>query len=306
MPKVSVIVPVYDGEKYILETLSSIRAQFFRDFEVIVVDDGSTDATVSLVEGVDKNINIIRCDRKGVSKARNIGVAAAQGQFIAFLDADDLWNPGKLLSQIGAFERDSEELGVVFTEFVAGNIVPDYFNNANVGDSGVCHELSGWIYPKLLLTNWALTSSLMIRRSAFLDAGGFDESLEVGEDWDLLLRLSRHVRFCKLAGEMVFYRQHAMQTTRRPRKTDFQEFVVERAVSRWGLCGPDGESVDVARFQQRRYRRLISHGFAHLASGDPSVAQACFLKAVKQKPFSLKLWFNLLRAWRVQHGLPRS
>src|SRR5262249_46275201 len=106
MPKVSVVMPVYNGERFLRESLESVFAQTFQDFEMLCVDDGSTDRSASILQQYGPRIRVVRQENAGQSAARNAGVALAQGRYIAFLDQDDLWYPSKLMSQVAAIEAN--------------------------------------------------------------------------------------------------------------------------------------------------------------------------------------------------------
>ncbi|HEY1092631.1 MAG TPA: glycosyltransferase family A protein, partial [Burkholderiaceae bacterium] len=119
MPRVSVVIPSYNAEGFIAETLRSVLAQSFTDFEIIVVDDGSSDRTPEIAEAL--GVRVLRQANAGVCAARNRGLAEARGEFICFLDHDDYWYPDKLAAQIAEFERDPE-LGVVYTDIIPWSV----------------------------------------------------------------------------------------------------------------------------------------------------------------------------------------
>jgi len=171
-PAVSVVIPVYNGERYLGEAVESVLAQTYDDFEIIVVDDGSTDGTVSVAEGFGDRVTIVSQERGGAGAARNRGCALARGRFLAFLDADDLWLPNKLEVQRLAFERDAG-LDVVFgllEQFRSPGLPPDPALDTSMMDK----PFAGY-----------LPSAVMIRTEAFARVGDFVEDMRVGEfiDW---------------------------------------------------------------------------------------------------------------------------
>lgn len=195
-PLVSTVVPTYNAARYIEETLQSIadqRTDF--DTEIIVVDDGSTDDTRARVEAF-VGARLIRQENAGPSAARNRGIAAARGRYVAFLDADDLWAPDKLAVQIAIF-RDHPDLGLVFgdcrqfdasgplsaTFFEEANLDPDFF-----GDPVLVQDP----YAKLFLINYVPTGAAIVRRQALAVSGAFDESMRYVEDMDLWFRIAMH------------------------------------------------------------------------------------------------------------------
>ena len=174
-PLVSVIVAVRNGEKYLAEALGSAFAQTYSPLEVIVVDDGSTDGT-GLVATTDARVVYIRQPNQGVAVARNTGVARAGGEFLAFLDADDLWLPAKLERQVG-YLLEHPEAGLVFTHqrlFLS----PD------------TPEVPGWVARDLMERDHAgfVPSALVVRREVLGAVGPFDPAYEVGEDYDWFVR----------------------------------------------------------------------------------------------------------------------
>lgn len=173
-PKVSVVIPVYNGEKHIVETLKSVKSQTYENLEIIVVDDGSTDQTPALVKK--EGSLYIRQDNRGVAAARNVGIQQATGQYLAFIDADDKWDERKLEIQI-SFMESHPEISYTFTNHVRYldeelDAFPDWAR-----EEGQNKELTGYI-----------PSSLVVRSIDFKKIGPFDESFRNGEDTEWFLR----------------------------------------------------------------------------------------------------------------------
>ncbi|MBN2829207.1 MAG: glycosyltransferase family 2 protein [Candidatus Cloacimonetes bacterium] len=173
-PKVSVVIPVYNGESYILETIESIRNQTYNNIEIIVVDDGSTDQSSSLVEG--KVSKCIRQENRGVASARNRGIDAATGEYLAFIDADDKWDLKKLEIQI-SFMEAHPHISYTFTNHVRYltselDEFPEWMR-----EEGKNKELMGYI-----------PSSLVVRQADFEKIGYFNEDFRNGEDTEWFLR----------------------------------------------------------------------------------------------------------------------
>ena len=217
-PTVSVIIPSYNCELYIAETLKSILGQTFKDIEIIVVDDGSTDKTWQIVTSY-APVRLITQANAGVCAARNRGIREAAGQYICLMDHDDYWLPDKLALQLEQMQRHPE-VGLVYSTFTWWNpgpegVFPDPGNYKDESSgSAIDEEFSGWIYHLLLLDCWVLTSSALIRAEVFNKCGAFDESLPYSEDWDLWLRISREYPFIKLKKALTLYRQHPQQGNR--------------------------------------------------------------------------------------------
>ena len=180
-PCVSVIIPTYNRWSMLREAVESVLAQTFTDFELIVVDDGSTDESEVKLHRLGAPIRVIRQPRRGVAAARNLGVSAANGRYLAFLDSDDLWLPEKLAAQTG-FMEEHPEVGICQTEeiWIRGG--------ARVNPKARHRKPSGDIFKRSLELCLVSPSAVMITRALFHKVGGFDEALPVCEDYDLWLR----------------------------------------------------------------------------------------------------------------------
>ena len=182
-PLVSVIIPTYNRGWILREAIDSVLAQDFRDFELIVVDDGSTDNTAQILDSYHQDLMVIRQPNRGVSAARNRGIAAAGGGLIAFLDSDDRWLPRKLSSQVdffnsnpGAVINQTEEIWIR--------------NGVRVNPKTRHHKPSGMIFEPSLALCLVSPSAVMLKRSLLDEVGLFDEDLPACEDYDLWLRIS--------------------------------------------------------------------------------------------------------------------
>lgn len=180
---VSVIIPTYNRGWIIKEAIDSILAQNYKDFELIVVDDGSTDNTSEVLAPYENDIKVLFQENKGVSAARNRGITEASGQFIAFLDSDDLWLPKKLSTQVEFFNQMPDAL-ICQTEEVWVR------NGIRVNPKKRHKKPSGMIFEPSLELCLISPSAVMVRRSLFDRVGGFDETLPACEDYDLWLRIS--------------------------------------------------------------------------------------------------------------------
>jgi glycosyltransferase involved in cell wall biosynthesis len=182
-PLVSVIIPTYNRGWIVKEAIDSVLDQDFTDYELIVVDDGSDDNTPEIVAGYGGAITILHQSNKGVSSARNCGVAAASGQLIAFLDSDDLWLPGKLSTQVKFF-KDHPDAVINQTQerWIRKGV--------RVNPKQRHHKFSGMIFEHSLALCVVSPSAVMIKKSLFDEVGGFDEQFPACEDYDLWLRVS--------------------------------------------------------------------------------------------------------------------
>ena len=180
---VSVIIPTYNRGRMLKEAIESVLTQDFADFELIVVDDGSTDNTNDILKEYQEDIIVLKQINKGVSAARNTGIASATGHFIAFLDSDDIWMPAKLSLQIEFFNSNPDAL-ICQTEEIWVR------NGVRVNPKKRHKKISGDIFEPSLSLCLVSPSAVMIKQSLFEKVGVFDESLPACEDYDLWLRIS--------------------------------------------------------------------------------------------------------------------
>ncbi|RLA96140.1 MAG: glycosyltransferase family 2 protein [Deltaproteobacteria bacterium] len=187
MPWVSIIIPTYNRRDFLREAIRSVLEQSFRDFELIVVDDGSDDGTREMIQREFPGLlTYLYQENQGVSRARNRGLKLAQGEFVAFLDSDDLWLPRKLERQM-AFMQSQPKAQICYTDEIWIR------RGVRVNPKKKHAKYSGWIYPRCLPLCIISPSSALMRRGLLEEVGGFDEELPVCEDYDLWLRISaRH------------------------------------------------------------------------------------------------------------------
>ncbi len=201
VPRLSIVVPVYNRSLLARETLESALAQTFRDQETIVVDDGSEEDVEAALGGLSRRVRLVRRAHGGISAARNTGVREARGELVAFLDSDDLWLPGKCQAQIDLLEA-RPQLAACFTNhshFKEGRIV----RRRRVDSAFDARPLD-----LLVARPEVSTSSLLGRRDVLLALGPFDEALERGEDYDLFLKLAALHTIGFIDEPLVLYRIH--------------------------------------------------------------------------------------------------
>lgn len=183
MPRVSIIIPTHNRKAFVLEAIDSVLAQTYEGFELIVVDDGSADGTREALKRYEESLLYLYQANQGVSTARNNGLALAQGEFIAFLDSDDLWLPKKLAVQVAFMDQHPQAL-ICYTDELwirRGKRVNPKKRHA---------KYSGEIYPHCLPLCIISPSSALMRRGLFEQVGTFDPRLSVCEDYDLWLRVA--------------------------------------------------------------------------------------------------------------------
>jgi len=203
MPTVSVIIPAYNAARFLAETLRSALGQTLGDIEVIVVDDGSKDDTAEVARSFPA-VRYVHQKNAGVSAARNTGAAHATGEFLAFLDSDDLWHPDKLRQQVEALRQHPQSV------FSRTEALSDPTRQAEVQQGkhadGAPHELIPDFHSSFLVP-YLTTSTVMVRRTAFEEAKGFGTTLRIAEDVAFYLRvLVRHPLVVKMTQPLVYKR----------------------------------------------------------------------------------------------------
>jgi glycosyltransferase involved in cell wall biosynthesis len=205
MPTVSVIIPTYQRAHWVSEAIESVLAQTYKDYEIIVVNDGSTDNTAEVLNQFQGKIKIIEQENKGVSAARNIAIRNSQGQYIAFLDDDDIWLPSKLEKQILILESN-DKIGLLYSDLF-------YFN-----EQGTFPNTKSQNYPIhtaciswMLFLNWNMRicpepSTVVVSKQTLDEIGVFDETLMSCEDYDLWLRISEKWLVHYLNEPLLMYR----------------------------------------------------------------------------------------------------
>lgn len=185
-PEVSVVVPVLDRAEHVTEAIGSVLEQTHAPSEVLVVDGGSTDGTRARVRSIeDERVRLRKQTSEGLSAARNEAIEHATGQLVAFLDADDTWRTTKLERQIAALADQPDPAGASLTGLTKREGEPRTRSGA-----------SGWVHEAVRRMQVpTYTSTLLVRREALAEVGGFDEQLACFEDWELCLRLSQRWRF---------------------------------------------------------------------------------------------------------------
>ncbi len=290
MPLISVVIPVYNGEKTIRETLESLLNQTFKDFEAIVINDGSQDATLDVVASFkDSRIKVFSYPNSGPSASRNRGIALASGEYISFLDADDLWTSDKLEAQLQALQAYPEAaLAYSWTDFI---------NESNQFlRRGSYINVTGDVYKHLLLTDFLENgSNPLVRKKALEEVGEFDESLTHGEDWDMWLRLAVRYPFVAVPSPQILYRVYANSSSTNVSKLEEGSLsVLNRAFSQ----APSLEYLKPTCFANL-YKYLIFKCFEGFPERQKGLAAAKFLwHGVSNDPSLLQkrvAWKVLLR-----------
>lgn len=289
IPTVSVIIPCYNHGHYLPHAVRSVLAQTFTDWEAIIVDDGSTDDTRQVAaQFTDPRIRYIYQENRGLSGARNTGIAAARGELIALLDADDMWEPEFLARMVAALQetptaaaaycgfRWMDAIGNPLKQSVLRVVPPERF------------------YEELLYQgSWISACSVVVRAAAYREAGPFDESLQACEDYDMWLRMAKPMQFIGVPEVLVFYRRAGVNMSDDvERMSDALTTVLEKRV---GPLETPTETWDKAkRAATRQLYSLRVQG--HLAQGRTEESAENLLWLLRYHPdfaLSLDLWYSL-------------
>lgn len=282
MPRVSVIIPTYNRSRSIESAIQSVLVQTYQDLEVIVVDDGSTDETRDLIFALmkeDQRIQYLKHDtNRGAQAARNTGIRAAQGDWIAFLDSDDRWLPYSLESRLAAADREGVQ--VVHSECY---VIQE---DGNLKLFGV-PPLMGWIYHQVLAHPGPVFPALLVTKEAIEKIGYLDERIRSWQEWDTTIRLAKHYSFGFVPEPTFVYDCRGADTISKKTLRDAQGY--EQIVHKHVLAillhvGPRGLA-DHYRFIASRYRM----------AGEQRAARRCDVLALLWWPFRLRTIFHHLR-----------
>jgi len=301
LPLVSVVIPAYNCGNLIGETLESVVTQDYPKFEVIVVDDGSTDNTQQVVEsfGSDKVRYIKQANSGGPSRPRNKGIQEARGRYIALIDSDDVMLPGKIACAVALLDQEPD-LGFIFTNFVKfdesrgqypGAFLDtyEYFRNLpkrRIGKS--CYVIrSAAAYDGLVSENYVGTSSVVIRKAVFDRVGLFDESMAGPEDFDMWLRVTSlyNIGFIDMIGHRYRVRTESITTRGDKRLIPHKVRILERELERSNL-----PSSVRTKLKRKLSHELWALGFSHQADGDMTLARRYYARSLREA--------NYWRSWK--------
>lgn len=209
-PLVSIIIPTYNSVRFIVNSVASATNQTYPNIEILIIDDGSTDETEMVVQQLSGPVRYIKQTNGGPSSARNHGIAQSNGEYIAFLDVDDEWEPSKIDKQVGFFEND-KSLSIVATSYVRCNA--DLLPVETITLSTPSKKKGTIPFRALLEKNQLLTSSIMIKKNILAKCGVFDEKIQFGEDWDFWVRIAQLGRIGYIHTPLCKYRAHSAGLT---------------------------------------------------------------------------------------------
>jgi glycosyltransferase involved in cell wall biosynthesis len=280
-PSVSVIIPTYNYGSFIGEALKSVFEQTFQDFEIIVVDDGSTDKTRELVGSFGEKVRYFYQAQQGPARARNKGITESRGEFIAFLDADDVWLPTKLEKQIRLF-KENPRLGMALTDnflFDEAGIYREYVNKKG-------YLITGDVVANIFINSGVVTPTVVVRREVFDKVGLFEENLYIAEDDNMWIRIAAEYEVDIVDESLAKIRDHRGRTMRVSDKLiESVEKNIELLTTKYGSKVAD----KIKPLAARKYNQIyFSQGYGLFDSGDYREARAMFKKALKVNPGNRK------------------
>jgi len=291
MPKVSVIIPAYNCERYIREAIDSVLSQTYKDFELIVVNDGSQDRTAEVVKQYGSKVRYLYQSNSGQARAKNVGCGYAQGEYLAFLDSDDRWYPNKLDAQVKAMEKNPN-VGLVYSDVdlidEEGRLIQKSYLTKRLSKNR--RKL-----PETAIDNhlFPFPSTVLLRRELFEKAGGFDPSFyQNAEDFPLWARIYKFSEFYQLPYPLIQRRIHGQQASRKRNRT---EEIIHMFNDLWNLLADEPKKQvlllrDYGRTWSREGQRLIRQGEVELG-------RSYFKLAFAYYPFYLRNYLRLLRSY---------
>jgi glycosyltransferase involved in cell wall biosynthesis len=285
-PAVSIVLPTYNRLPLLRRAVASVIAQTFGDWELIVVDDGSTDATRAYLEAIgDARVRPIWLDHRGdLTSARSAGLRHARGEWVAFLDSDDLWLPDKLASQL---RRLAEHPAYRWS--CTGYLLVDTDENPLPGRSArLRHPPSGRVLERLLAFEAGVSVvTVLVQRSLIDEIGGFDPALPIRSDYDFILRLAARGGTCALPENLALVREHAGRTTAGLRHLDL--YVERERIFRKAAAAAGNRRI--RRLCLRQWAMQVAEQAGALSrEGSHRAAFAALVRAARIRPFHPRLW----------------
>jgi glycosyltransferase involved in cell wall biosynthesis len=295
VPRVSVIIPAFNAAATVAETVESVLAQTFQDFEIIAVDDGSTDRTREILAGFGERVRMIDQHNEGPAAARNVGAQASSGEYLAFLDADDLWRPSMLERAVAGLDSDHGAALVYFNALIADSDGVE-LGTALVG-GGFDHAPS---LNELLTQLWPIMpSAAVVRRTAYEKCGGYRDELKGAsfrfEDVDFWIRAREQGAFLYIAEPLVVWR-FAWFPNKLKKLPDYSKalHVFEKHLQ--VHYGVSARPLVQARARAPR-SILASIGLKALREGDRARARAAFARAIRVDPYRAKNYLRWMRTY---------
>jgi len=301
MPKISVIMPAYNAAKYISEAIESVLAQTYPVHEIIVVDDGSTDSTAEIVKKymgtqghqdtrTHVDIKYIYQMNKGPGAARNTGIKAATGEYIAFLDSDDVWMKEKIEKQMKLFKNS--DYALIYCD-MSHSVDRALIYKSYLKEKKYKYVSSGNIYSNLLKENFIFTPTVIVKKEILKKIGYFDESYKICEDYKMWLNIARKYHVGYLDEVLVERRRFGTNITK-----DKYLFITSGIRLFEELLRSNGHDKNVRKIVENEYyRRFFNLGYHYWENGDMVLARENFIKGMRYKKNILKIMPYVLASY---------
>ena len=275
MATVSVLIPTYNREKQIQDALESVFLQTYTDYEVVVVDDGSTDNTEEALKPWLDKIRYVKKENGGPASARNVGLQHIQTEFVAFLDSDDRWEP-TFLQVVMTEAQTNKAIGFVTTAHI---LEPEGEKRPRIPET----KLEGDLFPRLFQRNFVTTSAVLARRACFEKVGFFREELRQVEDYDMWLRIAREYPIVFLKDYLCRYRSVSESLS----KNVLEQKLCLQAVLQSNY---DPDRISTIEWRRRYSRAQVSLGRAYVKVAQNAPAKECFRDAIQLTPWRFRPW----------------
>ena len=285
---VSIIMPAYNSEKYISSAIESVLNQTYTNFELIVVNDGSTDNTIDILKKYSDRIICISQRNKGAAFARNNGILAARGEYISFLDSDDIW-PNDTLKLQYEYLRTHPDVGLVYGEM-------ELFDQTGTLDKNWAitrgrGRPEGYIFQNLILDCLFGLSTVMVRRNVLNNVGLFEESLPLGEDYELWLRIAAKHKVGHIPDILMRYRQHPSSLTSINISIKPWEIAaLEKALKKFH---DEARLISASKIKKRFAELYFENGYNAFLQKHYSISRYNCLKSLSQVPGNWRAIFYL-------------
>ena len=282
MPTVSVIIHTYNNEKFIAETVESVLNQTYKDYEIVVVDDGSVDGTRVALKPYMQKIRYHYKENGGIASAKNAGIKLSQTEYVAFLDHDDLWVSDKLKLQMECFS-ENPQVGLVYAKYTSFKDGKELRTKPEKG-------YSGWIFKELLSKSFIQTSTVVVKRECLDAVGPYDETFSLGDEYDMFLRIARKFQCGFVDKGLTRYRVHDTNASNNDFLFDNENLGVYKKIYN-NFTDLDGVEKKILRKRIARYSMKVAEGLYR--QGKQEESKKYQMEANNYLPFYKRITNNL-------------
>ena len=282
MPTVNVIIHTYNNERFIAETVESVLNQTYKEYEIVVVDDGSVDGTRDALIPYMQKIRYHYKENGGIASAKNAGIGLSQAEFVAFLDHDDLWAPDKLQLQMEHF-NENPQIGLVYAKYTS-------FRDGKELRIKPENGYSGWIFKELIAKSFIQTSTVVVKRECLDAVGPYDETFSLGDEYDMFLRIAQKFQCGFVDKGLTRYRVHDTNASNNDFLFDNENLGVYKKVYN-NFTDIDGVEKKILRKRIARYSMKVAEGLYR--QGKQEESKKYQMEANNYLPFYKRITNNL-------------